>query len=99
MTGLHTPRGEVYFLSHGVSSKVRIRLKPQGPPNMYETEGEPYKAWIKFGKLFRAADARGIVVVSAHWEADAGPGVIGQFLPRLKAQQTRLIRTTYLWAS
>jgi aromatic ring-opening dioxygenase catalytic subunit (LigB family) len=38
---------------------------------MFDTESGPYKAWQKYGKAVEAANPRGLVVVSAHWENDA----------------------------
>lgn len=45
---------------------------------MFDTANPAYKAWQKYGALVEQAKPRGLVVVSAHWEADSGPGVIGE---------------------
>jgi len=46
---------------------------------MFETTSKPYLAWQDYGKMVNAAKPKGLVVVSAHWEDDAGgSGVTGQ---------------------
>jgi len=75
MTAAHK-EGEVYFLSHGVSSnffpKAAIADRIKGPPTMFETQSKPYLAWQDYGKMVNAARPRGLVVVSAHWEDERG---------------------------
>lgn len=39
---------------------------------MFETTSKPYKAWEEYGKMVNAADPRGLVVISAHWENEGG---------------------------
>jgi aromatic ring-opening dioxygenase catalytic subunit (LigB family) len=47
---------------------------------MFETKSKPYLAWQDYGKMVNAARPKGLVVVSAHWEDEAGgPGVTGEF--------------------
>ncbi|WVQ84626.1 hypothetical protein IAT38_006781 [Cryptococcus sp. DSM 104549] len=66
MTGTVNKPGDVYFISHG------------GPPTIEQYDSEPYKGWLKFGKLLNASKPKGIIVVSAHWENNSPtrPGVI-----------------------
>jgi 4,5-DOPA dioxygenase extradiol len=46
---------------------------------MFESTSKPYLAWQEYGKMVNAAKPRGLVVVSAHWEDDAGgPDVNGE---------------------
>jgi len=46
---------------------------------MFETTSKPYLAWQDYGKMVNAAKPKGLVVVSAHWEDDAGgPEVTGE---------------------
>jgi len=46
---------------------------------MFETTSKPYLAWQDYGKMVNAAKPKGLVVVSAHWEDEAGgPGVTGK---------------------
>jgi 4,5-DOPA dioxygenase extradiol len=46
---------------------------------MFETTSKPYKAWIDYGKMVEEAKPRGLIVVSAHWENEAGgEGVRGE---------------------
>ncbi|KIR53438.1 extradiol ring-cleavage dioxygenase [Cryptococcus gattii Ru294] len=59
MTAANTSKvGDVYFLSHG------------GPPTIEQYDSAPYEGWRKFGKILKANPPKGIVVVSAHWEAE-----------------------------
>jgi 4,5-DOPA dioxygenase extradiol len=47
---------------------------------MFETKSKPYRAWQDYGKMVNAARPKGLVVVSAHWEDEAGgSGVTGKF--------------------
>jgi hypothetical protein len=58
-------------------SKVSTDI--QGPPTMFETTSKPYLAWQDYGKMVNAAKPKGLVVVSAHWEDEAGgSGVTGK---------------------
>ena len=46
---------------------------------MFETTSKPYLAWQDYGKMVNAAKPKGLVVVSAHWEDEAGgSGVTGK---------------------
>lgn len=45
---------------------------------MFDTNNPAYKAWQKYGKIVEQANPKGLVVVSAHWEADNGPGVFSE---------------------
>ena len=46
---------------------------------MFETTSKPYKAWIDYGEMVDEAKPMGLVVVSAHWENEAGgEGVKGE---------------------
>ncbi|RXK40491.1 hypothetical protein M231_02143 [Tremella mesenterica] len=44
----------------------------QAPSSMFEKDSKPYEAWQKVGKEIQASNPRGLVVVSAHWENEAG---------------------------
>jgi aromatic ring-opening dioxygenase catalytic subunit (LigB family) len=37
---------------------------------MFDTASAPYKAWQAFGQRVTSDAPRGLVVVSAHWEAE-----------------------------
>ncbi|PWN46468.1 hypothetical protein IE53DRAFT_372397, partial [Violaceomyces palustris] len=53
------PLAPVYFISHG------------GPPSLFEPGHPAHQKWIEIGSEMRQIpDLKGIVVVSAHWQAD-----------------------------
>lgn len=58
-------RAPSYFISHG------------GPPTMFETGHAAYRHWQQWGRevrdLHRAGRIRGLVFVSAHWQAEQLP--------------------------
>jgi len=61
---------------------------------MFETTSRPYLAWQDYGKMVNAAKPKGLVVVSAHWEDEAGgSGVTGQPDSRLSVMCRKLIET------
>ena len=47
-------------------------METQGPPNLYDTNSKAYQTWQQVGQILNASKPRGLVVVSAHWEADDG---------------------------
>ncbi|KAL9931352.1 hypothetical protein V8E36_009749 [Tilletia maclaganii] len=55
-----TTRAPVWFIAHG------------GPPTLFQTEHPAYKHWVKIGDDIRQAKLKGIVVISAHWQAKLG---------------------------
>ncbi|PWY98932.1 Extradiol aromatic ring-opening dioxygenase [Testicularia cyperi] len=58
-------RAPSYFIGHG------------GPPTMFQADHPAYKHWLKWGKevreLHQDGVIRGLVFVSAHWQADELP--------------------------
>lgn len=49
---------------------------------MFETTSKPYLAWQDYGKMVNAAEPKGLVVVSAHWEDEAGGSRVTGILSR-----------------
>lgn len=54
----YTTKAPVWFIAHG------------GPPTLFEIESAPHQHWLQIGKDLRQANLRGIVFVSAHWQAE-----------------------------
>lgn len=56
-------RAPAIFISHG------------GPPTMFDTQHLAYKKWQSIGKelLGYGEKLKGIVIVSAHWQAEDRP--------------------------
>lgn len=69
MTTPQTQRAPVMFVSHG------------GPPTLFDTQHSAYKEWKRIGKVLKEEkDVKGIVMVSAHWQAEElEKGVFGEF--------------------
>ncbi|KAE8215840.1 hypothetical protein CF327_g917 [Tilletia walkeri] len=55
-----TSRAPVWYVAHG------------GPPTLFQTEHPAYQHWIKIGQEMRNANLKGLVVISAHWQAELG---------------------------
>jgi 4,5-DOPA dioxygenase extradiol len=60
MTATSTPskRAPVWFIAHG------------GPPTLFDTDHKAYQHWLKVIQDIKQASLRGIVFVSAHWQAE-----------------------------
>lgn len=62
LINLNMARAPVYYISHG------------GPPSLFTPGEPPYEAWKKTGSRIRqevnSGRVKGLVCVSAHWEAD-----------------------------
>jgi aromatic ring-opening dioxygenase catalytic subunit (LigB family) len=56
-------RAPIWSIAHG------------GPPTLFDTEHKAHKAWVDVGRAIVASQARALVVVSAHWEAEQ-PGTV-----------------------
>jgi 4,5-DOPA dioxygenase extradiol len=54
---------------------------------MFETTSKPYLAWQDYGKMVNAAKPKGLVVVSAHWEDEAGSSAVtGKLMANIRWQ-------------
>ncbi|CAD6983152.1 unnamed protein product [Tilletia controversa] len=53
-------RAPVWFIAHG------------GPPTLFQTQHPAHKHWVQIGQEMREANLKGLVVVSAHWQAELG---------------------------
>lgn len=54
------PKAPVWFVAHG------------GPPTLFEVASPPHQHWIKLVKDLKQSNLKGIVFVSAHWQAGQG---------------------------
>lgn len=51
-------KAPVWFVAHG------------GPPTLFEVESPPHQHWLKLAKDFKQSNLKGIIFVSAHWQAE-----------------------------
>ncbi|KAK0525094.1 hypothetical protein OC842_005621 [Tilletia horrida] len=51
-------RAPVWYIAHG------------GPPTLFQPDHPAFKHWVRVGQDMRQSDLSGLVVISAHWQAD-----------------------------
>lgn len=59
-TVVSSPKAPVWFVAHG------------GPPTLFDVEHSAHQHWLQLAKDFRQSNLKGIVFVSAHWQAEEG---------------------------